>query len=344
MAAADGPPPQHLSFLAAIAGEARRYGLFPVLRGAEARAPHLPRIGKARLPEQSIADLAQLPSPAFPAPTIDSIELRRGRPVVTGLWLGLTGPMGPLPMHITEYAQLERRHAKQRPFGRWLDMIANRMLQLFYRAWADTQPAALADRPGDDGFARYIDRLSGASEGAAAGSALPAHARLPYAALFASRRSAVAIEDALTHLLGQRVRVLEFQPRWRDIEPEDQTRLGDRHATLGRDAMAGARVRTASDAFRVVVRAGSLAELRSLLPGGKRFAVASDALRAFAPSHLEWDLAVEIADRDAKAAAVRLDGAARLGWTSWLAPQDRGGTRCDVHLKRLPARAGSANA
>lgn len=334
MAATDGPSPQHLSFLTGLNPVAKRYGLFPVLRGAEARAPHLPRIGKAMRPEESIADLSQIPSMAFPAPTIEAIEKRADRAIVEGYWLGLLGPMGPMPLHLTDYAQLERRYARKRPFGRWLDLISNRMLQFFYRAWADSQPAAQADRPADDRFAAYLGYLSGAGQGVGVDAAFPAHARLTYAALFASRRSAVAIEDALSHLLGQRARILEFQPRWRAIEREDQTRLGRSFATLGQDAMAGGRVRVASDAFRVVVRAESLEGFRSLLPSGARFAVASEALQAFAPSHLEWDIAVEIAERDTIDAPARLDGGTALGWTAWLAPTDTGQIRRDAHLRR----------
>ncbi|MEZ5749068.1 MAG: type VI secretion system baseplate subunit TssG [Caenibius sp.] len=49
---------------------------------------------------------------------------------------------------MTEFAIFERRYADAFPFGDWLDLMAGRMLQLFYRAWAESQPAALADRPG----------------------------------------------------------------------------------------------------------------------------------------------------------------------------------------------------
>ena len=54
----------------------------------------------------------------------------------------------------------ERRYGHKRPFGRFLDMLAGRMLQFFYRAWADSQPVSHADRPGDDRFGRYLAALS----------------------------------------------------------------------------------------------------------------------------------------------------------------------------------------
>ncbi len=337
MAAEDWTPAQHLSFLSGTVATIRKWGLFALVRGAESRAPELPPVGRSRLPSQNIIDLAQAPNMGFADSTLETIDIKGGRAHVSGYWLGLTGPMGPLPSHITEFATYERKYAKTRPFGRFLDLLAGRMLQFFYRAWADSQPAAMADRPKDDRFAGYIAALTGAYEGAGDRSGLPAQARLHYAALFASQRSARGIEDALSHLLRQPVRVLEFQPRWRDIESEDRSRLGQAFAQLGGDIVVGRRVRTASDAFRVVIHARSMREYESLLPEGGRFAFVAEALDAFAPSHLEWDMALELEEK--LVPPLKLDGRGRLGWTSWLAPK-KGSTaiRRDTIIKKQAVR------
>lgn len=336
MAAENRSPSDHLTFLAQAAAQAKRYGLFPIARGAEARAPHLPRIGRARRPAQSVADFIQVPTLAFPDSTLEEVEVKDGRARVGGYWFGLTGPMGPLPSHMTEFAHFERRYARSRPFGRWLDLLAGRMLQFFVRAWSDSQPAAQADRPEDDRFAEHLSRLTGASEGVAKDAAFPAAGRAHYAALFAGRRSVGALEDALTHLLGQKVRIEEFRPRWRDVESEDRSRLGRQFAVLGDEAMLGGQVRVVFDAFRVIIRAKSASDYAALLPGGARFRVLSDALDAFAPSHLEWDVSLEV---EGQAAAIaRLDGGTRLGWSGWVGG---GGSRVrnDAHLRRAaPAR------
>jgi type VI secretion system protein ImpH len=330
MAAEDRAPPQHLTFLAAAKEGLPDSGLFPLLRGAEARALPLPRIGTSKRPAQNVVDLTHVPGFVFPAGTLESVSIDGGRAKVSGYWLGLTGPMGPLPVHLTEYAAYERRYAKTQPFGDFLDVLAGRMLQLYYRSWADSQPAAHADREDSDLFAFYLAALSGATEGVAADAVFPARARLHYAGLFAGRRSAVAIEDALTHLLGVEARVLEFQPRWRRIELQDQSRLGQQFTVLGDDAVAGQRVRIASDAFRIVIRARDFGEFEELLPCGTRFPIAAEALDGFAPSHLEWDLTLEI--DEALVPSSKLDGRSRLGWTSWLQPTGKRGLRADAHL------------
>jgi len=323
----------------------RRAGLFSVVRELEARATDKPRVGKAKRPEHSLVDLAQQPNLGFAERTLTSVEQRRGRTQLRGYWLGLTGPMGPLPTHLSEYAFFERRYAGQRPFGDWLDLLAGRILQAFYRAWADSQPVAQADRPDDDRFAQWLAALSGSAEAVSATAAFPSRARGHYAALFAGLRSAIAIQDALSHLLMQPVRVVEYMPKWREFEGEDLSRLGRSFSTLGSDAALGARVFSASDAFRVIVRAESLRDYQSLMPGGERFRIAAEAIDAFKPTHLEWDLCVEIDDADAPPA--RLDGMGRLGWTSWMkrpSPPRRktrrgpgrgsGIIRADAHLRK----------
>jgi type VI secretion system protein ImpH len=338
MAGADRSQDQHLSFLAQARAEVELYGLFPLVRGAEARAPSLPRVGEAKRPELNIVDLAQEPHLNFAAATLSRIDTSEaGRSKVRGQWLGLIGPMGPLPTHMSEFAFYEQRYAKTQPFGDWLDVLAGRMLQLFYRAWANSQPAAVADRPEADHFNDYLAAVSGAKEGVSERAAFTARARVHYAGLFASRRSAVGIEDALSHLLVQPVKLLEFQPRWRHLEPDDLTRLGRGYATLGSDAVLGGRIRSASDAYRIVIRAKNYRDYQSLLPTSERFAIAAEALDAFTPSHIEWDVCLEI--EDGQAPPARLDGKAQLGWTGWMKPRKPIGDgkviRADAHLRRL---------
>lgn len=334
MARADRPSPDALTFLAEAAVAPHRWEPFALLRGAEARTPDRPRIGRSRLPSEDVVEIVQDPAPGFaPAAVVAIRPAPAGRAHrVVGRWLGLLGSMGPMPLHLSEYAAWEARYADTRPFGRFLDLLARRMQQFFYRAWAEAEPAVQAHRPSDDRFATYIAHLTGAVEGVAPDAAWAAPARMGYAALFASRRSASGIEDALTHLIGAPAQVLEYQPRYRELEPCDRTRLGRDTARLGWGATIGHRMPTASDVFRVVIRVSDARTYRALLPGGARFRIVAEALDAFAPSHLEWDVALDVAREVATPA--RLDGATQLGWTSWISPERGSARRRDAHLRR----------
>lgn len=338
MAGADRTQTRDLIDWTTLAAKLRSAGLFAVLRHAEARASAMPRIGRAKIPADNIVDLAQEPSLGFADSTLSALEFRYNRPQLRGYWMGLTGPMGPLPIHLTEFAYYERKYAKARPFGDWLDIISGRMLQLYYRAWAESQPTASADRPKDDRFAYWLGALSGAFDGAKGNSAFFDRARSHYAALFSGSRSAIALQDGLSHLLGQPVRVVEYIPKWRDFEPEDRSVLGRSFASLSSDAVLGRRVYSAADAFRVIIRANDIEAYRSLLPGGERYAVAAEAIEAFKPTHLEWDITVEL--DDAEAPPAKLDGFSRLGWMAWVKRPGAGRGAPSRKGKRQPDKPG----
>ncbi len=341
MARADRPTPDHLTLLDAAGREPGRWGFLALMRRAEALAPKLPRIGRSRLPAQNVADLAHGASLSFPAATIEAVEpTAKGRRRVRSLFMGLTGPMGALPLHLTEYLFYEKRMSEHRPFGRWLDVLTDRMLQFFYRAWADTQPAAQADRPADDRFGGYLAALSGAgavTDEAAGFGGFDQQRRLHYAGAFVSRRSAAVLRDGLSHILKRPVRLMEFVARWRDIDPADRTRLGapdrgGRYNALGVDTLLGGRVRQAEDTFRVMVRAVSTEDYARLLPGQPAHEAAREALHALAPSELSWELELEIEEPHALGA--RLDGRAALGLMSWAAPMGRPGiVRADARIR-----------
>ncbi|MEM7666602.1 MAG: type VI secretion system baseplate subunit TssG [Pseudomonadota bacterium] len=346
MATEDRQARAYLTFAEEAAKKPKRFSLFALVRGLSARAMDKPPVGRSKLPSQDIVHLRQIPHTHFPAPTLGEVEIKKGRAEAGGYWLGLTGPMSPLPLHFTEFAAYERKYAKAKPFGEFLDMLAGRFLQLFYRAWAVTQPAVQADRPEHDRFASYVERLTGATEGAGATSAFPAVSRLHYAALFASRRSAGAIEGGLQHLLGLPVELREYMPVQQHIERGDQTRLGRQHSALG-EAVLGARVFMVTDNFEVRINARNLSDFRQLQPDGGMFKVAAEALDALAPSHLEWTITLCLPQSKVKPA--RLDGQARLGWSSWVGEDPRTAAnddlRTDVHLRRsaMKYRAGASS-
>jgi len=331
MAAKDRQTSSYVSFVKQAAETPRKFNLFALVRGASARSKNKPRVGASRQPEQDVVNLRQIPHVHYPAPTLNDIRLEEGKVVADGYWLGLTGPMSPLPLHLTEFAVYERRYAAKQPFSDFLDLLAGRFLQLFYRAWADSKPHVMADRPEDDKFAKYIAHLSGAGEGTSKSSAFSEKARLHYAPLFVSRRSAAAIEGGLSHLLGMGVKIVEFIPTWQHIEKEDCTRLGQKHNRIG-EAVLGNKLLQVSDFFEVQITAKNMHEFKELLPSGKLFPVVAEALTAFAPSHLEWKITLCLPPSDVP--DMRLNGTSQLGWSSWLGKAANDTVRQDVHIGR----------
>jgi type VI secretion system protein ImpH len=275
---------------------------------------------------------------SFPGATVDRIDFgKTGRARIRTLFLGLTGPMGPLPLHLTEFAHYERTYAPIQPFGRFLDLITDRFLQFFYRAWADTQPVTHADRPAEDVFAGYLGALGGVPA-QARHSAFPWQARIHYLGAFASRRNPAVLQDALSHLLRVPVLVQEFIALSRRILPQDRTRIGRSGAfnRLGTNAVLGGRVRVIDDTVRVRLQVRNMAEYRECLPQGKRFPLVAESSATFLPSQIDWQLQLEIPEFRVEPA--KLDGKSQLGWSTWMAPQRRPAYRKDARLGRESGR------
>lgn len=348
-----GTPTDHLTaLLAEVEADPTRWGAFAFWRGVDAATPAGPRIGEALDPAREAVDLAHQPSQDFPRTTLAAFVAGKRRPTARSQHLGLTGPMGALPTHLTELAIFERRKKGVTPFADFLDLISARAMQRFYRAWAEADRAAQADRPADDRFAGYIGAVSGAADlsfvdagtrprADRTGDAFDGWRRLPYAGFLAGVRSAAVVGDLLSHLLERPVKVVETVGRWRPIAPEARTTIGRNHAGIGRGATLGGRFYAVEFDVAFEIGVASMAGLDDLLPGGHANRLLGEAARAALPSHLDWSARVTIAE-DAIAPA-RL-GRTRLGWTSWVAPKaaarlGTARTRRDLALRDIAARA-----
>ena len=125
------------------------FHFFQALRRLECLYRDQPRLGKSTQLADDPVRLAQEPSLIFAPATLATFEPGGdGKlPRLSEYFLGLFGPHGPLPTHLTEYARDRWRNHGDRTFAWFADVFHHRMLCLFYRAWADTQPTVSFDRP-----------------------------------------------------------------------------------------------------------------------------------------------------------------------------------------------------
>jgi len=145
-----------------LAAEPWAHDFFAVLREVESLAPSSPRLGSALRPSAEPIRLGQDPELDFAPAALMSFKADSHKPPRLGArFFGLFGPMGPLPLHITEYARDRLRNHADPTFARFADVFHHRALLLFYRAWAHSQPAVQADRPNDDQFAKWVSALFG---------------------------------------------------------------------------------------------------------------------------------------------------------------------------------------
>ncbi len=307
--------------------------LFGLLQDMERAAPGKPPIGKSLRASDDIVRFGHAPHLNFATTTAE----RDAKPPPTGVpeflrvyFMGLLGPMGPLPLQLSELAIFERRYAKERPYGAFLDVLANRMIQLFYRAWADAEPTA-SGGGADDLFRHYVAVLGAQADASPHEEADRVQmALLGHAGHTAGPRSPAAITDAATAILGIETELEEFVGVWRALDPGDATRLGGAGFALGRGASAGMAVYTVQDACLVRLKFADMEGFERHLPGTPGFALVSRVLGALVPGHLEWRIEYELPRKEIPAAT--LGSGARLGWTGWMGTQGEGPPRRDLRL------------
>ncbi|WP_116085640.1 type VI secretion system baseplate subunit TssG [Tropicimonas sp. IMCC34011] len=305
-----------------LADEPWRFDILALLRELERMHPDKPRIGRASVMREEIVRLGQDPFYEFPASNIQSAEFEKDGPVhLRARFLGFFGPQGALPL-LTTLEAYRWQQGRDDSFVRFVDIFATRLMQLFFRAWADARPIAQFDRPNDDRFADYVGSMIGIGTPDAKGrDSIPDCAKLPYAGLMAGRvKSAARLQTVIRGILGVEARLRERVGMWLDFEQSDLTRMGRTGAELGRNTHAGARVYSINDKAVIEIRTTSYDEYRSFLPGQPAFQHLADIVRFYLGETVDFD--VELTLPATARPAARLGQAGQLGWTSWANPGD----------------------
>jgi len=322
MAGEDRQATRALDLLRALEGGPHRFDLFQALRRLECAFRDRPRWGEAIRPAEEPVRLGQEPSLAFADRTIASCTTSEdGPPRLSIFSFGVFGPNGPLPLHLTEYARDRLRNRGDATLARFLDVFHHRMMTLFYRAYADAEPAIGRDRPGSDRFAVFVGSLFGMGlPSTRRRSLISDGAKLHYAGLLASQ---VRNADGLTALTADLFRVPaeieQFVGEWVEIPPEHRSHLGRANRQLGLDVLLGTRTWLCASRFRLVLGPLRREQFQAFLPGSDRLEKLADLVRTYAGDELGWELKLVLARPDWRALALGGPGlGSQLGWTSWI--------------------------
>jgi type VI secretion system protein ImpH len=320
------------------------FDFFELLRQLE-RGGHL--FGHAGRPDREPARLGQHVRLGFA--TQDLVELREATDKlparVTVANLGLLGPEGPMPLHLTRWVldRLSQRwfggvNAQQTSdttFVDFVNILQHRMIALFYRAWAEAHPGVQAERSVSGRVRSMLEALAGIGLPGTHNQENPEldAVKLRQAAALASQ---VEGPEKLTLFIAEAfnvpVRLKEFVATWLTIPSPLQTRLGKAHAGLGSAATIGPR--SLSRQSRIELEIGPLdyATYKSFLPDEKRLDVLKRAVRDLIGEVLDVDLRI-VLKRDAVPRA-RV-GTVQLGRTAWLARPLERGDATDMRLRTI---------
>jgi type VI secretion system protein ImpH len=333
MGATVGREADALAFFEALADAPYRYDFYHTLRRLECLHDQRPRWGQALRPVDEPVRLGQDPDLSFAIAPLSSFEMARGRtPRLQVRLFGLFGPNGPLPIHITEYARERLRHADDATLCRFLDVIHHRLIALFYRAWAQAQPAVNHDRPKDDRFTVYVGAFLGLSPATVRDrDSVPDFAKLFHvSALIRQVRNVEGLTHILGHFFRVPVRIEEFVGHWMSLSTRERTYLSSDNAVLGSGAVLGARLWDRQHKFRIHLGPLTLSQYESFLPGAPALRKLVDWVRQYLCFELDWD--VQLALTRGAVPRLTLGGGQRLGWTTWLGRRPADGAADDLRV------------
>ncbi|KIQ00944.1 MULTISPECIES: type VI secretion system baseplate subunit TssG [Pseudomonas] len=308
--------------LAAMADAPWNYDFFQAMRRIECEYPERPRLGHSvRLVDDPLR-LGQKPDCGFAPSTLASvIHDSTGTPRIEQFFFGLTGPNGPLPLHLTEHARERQRHHGDATFKRFLDVFNHRLLTLFYRAWAEARPTVSQDRAGDDYWSPRLGALSGRGMHSLMGQGPINDAARYYFTghLAAQTRYPDGLQAILSEYFGVPVALEEYVGQW--LQLPEYSRLGASTCTLGVDLCLGTHVWDRQHKFRLRMGPLSLAQYRRLLPDQPLLAELAAWVAEYVGEELDWDTNLVLKQEEVPQA--NLAGDYRLGFDTWLGTPDQ---------------------
>lgn len=291
-------------------------------------------------PSSEVARFAVSATLAFPGSEIQSfVPKDDGPPEMTVNFMGLTGPLGMLPLYYTELigARIREGDTALKDF---LDIFNHRVISLFYRAWEKYRLAAANEKDESDRFALHLLALIGLGTPGLQNRQYIADDSLIYYAgmLMGHSHSATVLKQLLADYFEVDVEIQEFAGSWYRLDPHLQTRLDetmDDSVRLGFGAVAGDEVWQDESTVRIKLGPLRLEQYLEFLPGGTAYHALQAWTRFFSGNELDFELQLVLKRDEVPACELGAESAAapRLGWVTWAKSLPFGHEAADTILR-----------
>jgi type VI secretion system protein ImpH len=262
----------------------------------------------------------------FPASEVQSFSWREDLPpLMTVNFMGLTGPLGVLPLYYTELV-MERLRARDTGLRDFLDIFNHRAISLFYRAWEKYRFPIAYERGESAGpYNQLLLSIIGLATPALANrQTIADESLLFYAGLLGQRpRSAVALEQLLCDYFDAPVEVEQFVGAWCSLDSDTETRFQDSEGLsrrLGGGAVIGDEVWDPQSRVRLKLGPLPLDRYLEFLPSGSAYAPLRAITRFFCGDELDFEVQLILDRQQVPACVLGAEGdqAPLLGWATWV--------------------------
>ncbi len=345
-------------YITASGAEPCQTDFFAFVRWVEGLLPHMPRVGESRHLGDDPLIFRQTLHLGFAPATVKEArplpERGSGGPVgeVSGYFLGLLGPGGPLPFSMSEYIWARSHgvphpdriapvtnahvsvHRRDTSLEDFINIFNHRFISFLYRAWASSRKAVDYDRTDEARFPRFIGAFFGLGMDSLRGRQEIADEAMTYFAGHLSNpsRHPEGLAAAAADYFSTRAEVIENVGWWLDIPEDERCMLGSMQLTpLSSGIVIGARIWDRQLRFRLRLGPMPLATYQSLFPGTGSLGALKDLVKFYTHRELFAEVQLVLDHREYPGCA--LGGGARLGLSSWLHATPPSHDLDDLHIE-----------
>ena len=303
--------------------EACEFRFFQAVRLLERLLPDRSPVGLFENPSREVVRFGANPSMVFPASEIQKIDWQGNSPSMLVNFMGLTGPLGVLPLYYTEM-MVERTRAKDHGIRHFFDIFNHRMVSLFYQAWEKYRFTISYERGERDRFSRFmLDLIGLGSAGLQDRQAVRDDSLLFYSGLFSMHaRSATALRQILIDYFNVSVEVEQFVGAWYSIDEANQCCFEDGNAyseQLGFGAIVGDEIWDMNSGVRLTLGPLTFTQYLDFLPNGSAYEPLKALTKFFADGELDFEVRLVLKRDEVPGCELGGTGgtAPQLGWCSW---------------------------
>jgi type VI secretion system protein ImpH len=308
-----------------LAEEPFCFEFFQAVRLLAGLLPARQEVGRFNPPASEVVHFSAHATVSFPASEIQSLRLPEdGQSVMTVNFMGLTGPLGVLPLYYTELV-MERLRSRDTTLRDFLDIFNHRSISLFYQAWEKYRFPIAYEHGRSGHFLEMLQSMVGLGMPALANrQAVGDESLLFYTGLLAQQpRSAIALERILADYFEVPVEVEQFVGAWCSLDRDTQTRFEDSEGfstQLGWGAVVGDEVWDLQSRVRIKLGPLPLKRYLEFLPAGSAYAPLRAITRFFSGGDLDFEVQLILEREEVPACVLGAEGeqAPRLGWATWV--------------------------
>jgi type VI secretion system protein ImpH len=302
--------------------EAYRFEFFQAVRLLSRMYPQRDVAGRFNNPSEEVVRFAAHPDASFPASEIQSLDRSRTPPLMRVNIMGLTGPLGVLPLPYTSLVR-ERLREKESSMRDFFDIFNHRMISLFCLAFEKYRFSIPYERGERDRFSYHVLALIGlGSPGLQDRQDVPDDSLLFYSGLLSLHaRSAVALRQMLIDYYNVPIEIEQFVGVWRPVETDSQCSFSDENnysERLGFGAIVGDEIWDQQSRVRICLGPLTLQQYVDFLPGGEAHRRARALTSFYAGGEYDMELQLILKRDEVPPCELSAGEGPQLGWTSWV--------------------------